>query len=347
MTDPAKISAALYEPFPVEVIDEKNGLLYVPHEIVRDRVNAATGNCYDWSIDQIMFRDDGVTRRGIDRTTGEARRPMSMIVVGTLTIPGLGSRAGIGAHPLDEGSGEDAAYKSAESDAFKRAAMAFGVGLTQLYIETGEAKRSQKPANRQRQSQQRTKPPTHTQPDPARSDTRFGSEVRKAITARNGETLRQLVDEAGEHVGRWIELVNAADSDQALEWVEKQIERRGIGNDLLSHELAKRKSQLGVTNPATATPRVSSNADPGSMTDDQRTKVFGYGKGAGLDSDAVKAVAYERYNIDSMTKMSAIQADDLIAHFKAEKAKIDAAPLGQSAIAGMNDTIDRAARYLN
>jgi hypothetical protein len=249
-----EITSKLTEPFPAEVIDEKNGLLYIPHEIIRERLIQATGNQFDWSIDQVMFRDDGVTRRGIDRNTGEARRPISMIVIGTLTIPGLGSRAGIGAHPLDEGSGEDAAYKSADSDAFKRAAMAFGVGLHQLYIETGEAKRAQKPANRNRGEQVR---PVSRQTTPnattgggrqaaEMNDARFGSEVRKAITNRNGETLRQLVDEAGEHVGRWIALVKAADSDQALEWVERQIERRGIGNDLLKHEIDKRKSQLAA-----------------------------------------------------------------------------------------------------
>ncbi len=250
----SEITSKLTEPFPAEVIEEKNGLLYIPHEIIRQRLIESTGNQFDWSIDQVLFRDDGVTRRGIDRNTGEARRPMSMIVIGTLTIPGLGSRAGIGAHPLDEGAGEDAAYKSADSDAFKRAAMAFGVGLHQLYIETGEAKRQQRPnQNRNRD----TFRPASRQTTPnastggggqaaEMSDTKFGSEVRKAITARNGETLRQLVDEAGEHVGRWIALVKAADSDQALEWVEKQIERRNIGNDLLNHEITKRKSQLAA-----------------------------------------------------------------------------------------------------
>lgn len=133
----------LADAFPVELIEEKNGLAYLPHEVIRQRLIAATGNCFDWTIDQILFRDDGVTRRAKDRTTGDAPRPLSMVVVGRLAIPELGTRAGIGAHPLDAGSGEDAAYKSAESDALKRAAMAFGVGLVQLYLETGEVARSQ------------------------------------------------------------------------------------------------------------------------------------------------------------------------------------------------------------
>ena len=61
------------------------------------------------------------------------------------------TRARLGAHPLDAGAGEDAAYKSAESDALKRAAMAFGVGLNQLYLDTDEVKRQQaKPVRRSR-----------------------------------------------------------------------------------------------------------------------------------------------------------------------------------------------------
>jgi hypothetical protein len=135
----SEISNHLRMPFPVDVIEEKNGLLYVPHEIVRDRLIEATGNNFSWSIDQVMFREtSGEVRRANDRDTGEIVRPSVMIVIGTLDIPGLGKRAGIGVHPLDKGAGEDAAYKSAESDAVKRAAMAFGVGLQQLYIESGK-----------------------------------------------------------------------------------------------------------------------------------------------------------------------------------------------------------------
>ena len=164
------ITAKLLEPFPAEVIEEKNGLLYIPHEIIRDRLISATENQFDWSIDQILFRDDGVTRRANDRYTGEPKRPLSMIVIGTLTIPGLGSRAGIGAHPLDEGAGEDAAYKSAESDAVKRAAMAFGVGLHQLYIETGEAKRVQKPQRNGGQVRAMARPATDSRTQPRQSE---------------------------------------------------------------------------------------------------------------------------------------------------------------------------------
>lgn len=139
MSDNNDTSRNLLAPFPIDVIEDKNGLLYIPHEIIRERLISATGNQFDWSVDQVMFRETrGEVRRANDRDTGEIVHPTVMIVIGTLTIPGLGSRAGIGVHPLDKGAGEDAAFKSADSDAFKRAAMAFGVGLQQLYIESGK-----------------------------------------------------------------------------------------------------------------------------------------------------------------------------------------------------------------
>ena len=222
-TKAQEITARLMEPFPVDVIEEKNGLLYIPHEIIRERLISATANQFDWSIDQVLFRDDGVTRRANDRYTGEPRRPLSMLVLGTLTIPGLGSRAGIGAHPLDEGAGEDAAYKSAESDAFKRAAMAF---------------RRWPPAalHRDRQRQARTKP----QRAPVRAtnrteeqqtiaaDKRFGAEVREAMAARDADLFRKLVGDANDNQARWIALVQAAESPQALDWIKRQIERKGL-----------------------------------------------------------------------------------------------------------------------
>jgi hypothetical protein len=248
-----EITNKLMEPFPVDVIEEKNGLLYIPHEIIRERLISATDNQFDWSLDQILFRDDGVTRRANDRYTGEPRRPLSMIVIGTLTIPGLGSRAGIGAHPLDEGAGEDAAYKSAESDALKRAAMAFGVGLHQLYIETGEAKRVQKPRNGQVRAMSRPaqeqRAPESRKPAPSEkpvTDKQFGSDVRQAMAARDATAFRKLVDDANEHVGRWVALVQAAESPQALDWIKRQIERKGVSNDILAHEIRKREEQIAA-----------------------------------------------------------------------------------------------------
>jgi len=137
-----RTSAILQEPFDVDVIEDKNGMLYVPHEHYRQLVIDATDNVFDWDIKQVIFRETHgeVVRR--DKETKEDVYPVVMILIGTLNIPGLGSRDGIGVHPIDRSAGEDAAYKSADSDAFKRACMAFGVGLKQLYIESKAQTRS-------------------------------------------------------------------------------------------------------------------------------------------------------------------------------------------------------------
>lgn len=238
------ITTLLTEPFPAEAIEEKGGKPYLPHEVVRQRLIEATGNCFDWSIDQVLFRDDGVTRRPADRTTGEVRKPMSMIVIGTLTIPGLGSRAGIGAHPLDEGAGEDAAYKSAESDALKRAAMAFGVGLRQLYIDKISTSR----ASRSRESNQprrATPAPVTRQPEPI-SDAAFASEVHRAVSSRDNEAIRRLVGIAETTISRWITLINAAASESALAWLERQATQRGLEDKDLTAAIVIRKIELAA-----------------------------------------------------------------------------------------------------
>jgi len=243
--DVAEVTARLTEPFPVEHIDFKNGLAYVPQELVRDRLISATGNRFDWTIDQVLFRDDGVTRR-TDRATGENKRPLSMLVIGTLTIPGLGSRAGIGAHPLDEGAGEDAAYKSAESDAFKRAAMAFGVGLRQLYIEKAASANggARNPVNRRGTNRTPVSAPAR-QPEPI-SDDVFKAQVQQAIASKDGELFRRMADVAGTGSERWKVLVKATETVPALEWVTRQIERRNLSLADVAKEIERQRTKLAA-----------------------------------------------------------------------------------------------------
>lgn len=224
----------LAEPFPTELIEEKNGLAYLPHEVIRQRLIEATGNCFDWTIDQILFRDDGVTRRAVDPKTKQAPRPLSMVVVGRLAIPELGTRAGIGAHPLDAGAGEDAAYKSAESDALKRAAMAFGVGLAQLYLETGEAKRQQPGRSTTRN--------TVTGPHPDRD---WQARIDQALAQRNGTgktEWQQLVAEAltARSEARLAMLVRRARNQEAAEAIIHRAEQQGLRGPLLAAAMAAR-----------------------------------------------------------------------------------------------------------
>lgn len=69
------------------------------------------------------------------------------IAIGELTIPGLGTRTGIGVQRVSERSGEDL-VKGVSSDALKKAATLFGVGL-ELYgpdYEGGETAHQEPPA---------------------------------------------------------------------------------------------------------------------------------------------------------------------------------------------------------
>ena len=224
----AECKRRLCDPFPAELIEEKNGLSYLPHEVIRQRLIEATGNCFDWTIDQILFRDDGVTRRAKDRTTGETPRPLSMVVVGRLTIPELGTRPGIGAHPLDAGAGEDAAYKSAESDAVKRAAMAFGVALEQLYVQTGEAKRVQ---TRRISARSAAHPARSSGGKPAAWQARIDAALGLSL-AEGKRVWQQLVAEAINEKSeeQLAMLIASARTPEAAEAITERAKRQGIGD---------------------------------------------------------------------------------------------------------------------
>jgi len=237
MPEPEQISAALTAPFDPSEIEIKSGNVFLPHEIVRARLIAATGNVFDWSIDQVLFRDDGATRRAANQSTGEIPRPIAMVVLGTLTIPGLGSRGGIGTHPIDAGAGEDAAYKSAESDALKRAAMGFGVGLDQLYINAAATKRETNGGSRSATRQIADAP--RSGHSGGLSDQQFAEQIRVAVVNADGVEFRRLVDQCGDHIGRWI-IVAKNVSPAAAPWVRNRAESAGVLNDLLARELDKR-----------------------------------------------------------------------------------------------------------
>lgn len=118
MSDTAEIIRKLQEPFPREAIKTRAGggntrLSYVEaHSVIR-RLNAATGGRWDFAV----LREE---REG-DLLKATCR----------LTIPGLGSREHVGVQKVSERGGEDL-HKGAISDALKKAATLFGVGL-ELY----------------------------------------------------------------------------------------------------------------------------------------------------------------------------------------------------------------------
>lgn len=126
-----ELNKALGEPFPETAIQTRPGgrgtqLRYVEGHTVIHRLNDATGNRWNFSVDKI------------ERTQLDEQNALLMAYV-TLEIPGLGTRSHIGVQSVNARGGEDL-VKGAVTDALKKAATLFGVGL-ELYgpdYEAGE-----------------------------------------------------------------------------------------------------------------------------------------------------------------------------------------------------------------
>jgi hypothetical protein len=116
---------ALSEPFPRHAIKQREGgagrrFDYVETQTVIRRLNAVAGE-WSFAIKSLELRGD------------------LYVCVGSLTIPGLGTREGIGVQKVSDRGGEDL-VKGAASDALKKSATLFGVALD-LYgpdLESGE-----------------------------------------------------------------------------------------------------------------------------------------------------------------------------------------------------------------
>jgi hypothetical protein len=76
------------------------------------------------------------------------------------------------------------------------------------------------------------------------SDDEFGRQVRDAMVNRDADQFRELIDKAGEEIGRWTALVQASESAQALEWIKRQIERKGIQDEQLERAVIVREEQI-------------------------------------------------------------------------------------------------------
>lgn len=138
MKDPATMLAELGKPFPQNAIKQRRGgggksLSYVETHTVIHRLNSAT-NGWDFHVKDVQWRND------------------ILMVLGELTIHGLGTRSGFGVQQVVERAGEDL-VKGAASDALKKCATLFGVAL-ELYgadYENAPVQRPQSPPNAPKQ----------------------------------------------------------------------------------------------------------------------------------------------------------------------------------------------------
>jgi hypothetical protein len=139
----------LGKPFPKEAVKTRVGggnsrFDYVAGFTVIHRLNDATGGQWSWHVKSFEFRPAGTDKYGKEQSL--------VVVTGELTIPGLGTRAGIGVQKVSENGGEDL-VKGASTDALKKAATLFGVAL-ELYGDDyeDEDRAPTRPAPRQQNS---------------------------------------------------------------------------------------------------------------------------------------------------------------------------------------------------
>lgn len=127
----------LTRPFPREAIKQREAvrggkkLDYVEGHTVIHRLNEATGNQWEFAVRDLHTSVVGQDQRGDDIILVRAHV--------ALTLPGLGTREHIGVQAVRANAGEDL-VKGAVTDALKKAATLFGVGL-ELYgpdYEAGE-----------------------------------------------------------------------------------------------------------------------------------------------------------------------------------------------------------------
>lgn len=164
-----EISKKLSERFPREAIKQRQGgggkmLSYLDGATVIRRINEATGNCWDFVV------------------LAEGREGNMLTALVRLTIPGLGSREHKGVQIVQPNGGEDI-HKGAITDALKKAATLFGVGL-ETYSDDYGSDEAQSPAPRQTTQQ---RPPQRAQqaPQPFSAD-EFIAMIDAAWAMRRG-----------------------------------------------------------------------------------------------------------------------------------------------------------------
>lgn len=173
---PADITARLTEPFPetaVKIHPETRNR-YVDSTTVFRRLISATDNNFSVEVVDQQIRDFGVTKRGASRLLLLARV--------RLTIPGMGSREHVGVQVVNAENGGEDLWKGSISDAIKKAATLFGVGL-ELYGPDYEAGEIDAPAQRQPQPAPRA-PQTPRNAPQAANTAPDASSTRQRVMAR-------------------------------------------------------------------------------------------------------------------------------------------------------------------
>ncbi len=225
-----ELLAGLGKPFPPQAVKQRQGggnrmLSYISGDTVIRRLNDVAKS---WDFRIVSSEWTTMRQRG-------AEVPMFM-VTGELTIPGLGTRSGIGVQMINDNGGEDL-VKGAQTDALKKAAVSFGVGI-ELYgpdLEAGEAPHSSRPA------MQRASSPA---PRPQQGNRPASPDERENVT----RTLLERAKRVGwtdRHLARW-----AQDKDFASLGAAPITSLRTLSNWFETHPDAARAVAQRTTAPA-------------------------------------------------------------------------------------------------
>lgn len=192
--------AELEKPFPKNALKQRQGgggkaLTYVETHTVIHRLNDATENCWDFKLTRLDLVGD------------------LYVAIGELTIPGLGTRTGIGVQRVVERAGEDL-VKGAASDCLKKCATLFGVGL-ELYGPDYEAVPT--PIN---QGVQQAEQPSHVQHPPVDATT---ARMRRlhAVAKDRGLSHDELHAIAKGRGKDSLKALNPTEMDTFTNWLEK------------------------------------------------------------------------------------------------------------------------------
>lgn len=205
----------LTRPFPPSAVKQRAGgggkmLDYVEGHTVIHRLNEATGNTWDMAVKSINRQD-----------LGNGQSLMTAHVA--ITIPGLGTREHIG---IQEVRGGGDLVKGCVTDALKKCATLFGVGL-ELYgpdYEAGETDAAQAPRPAPRQAQ------TAPRPYPAASAAAADGPVR---TDGQGKFLYALMKQCEQRL------------DMGKEDFQNELERIGYPRD--DRQMTKDQASRAIT----------------------------------------------------------------------------------------------------
>jgi hypothetical protein len=212
--DAAAIIAALTVPFRRDQISQRKiggrMLDYVEgHEYIT-RLNEASP-AWSFRMTKAETTPLHVTRYDKQRNPYETDLPC-LTVYGEITIPGVGSRAGIGVQMIENNAGEDV-MKGALTDCLKNCAKYFGLGL---HMYSGDAPQAAQSAPQQHQEPQPIRPQNAPQGRPQQATGHAPMEPGTGGPATDGQkrALWAISNANKEQIDQWAAEYN--ESNQSL-----------------------------------------------------------------------------------------------------------------------------------